>query len=471
MNDWEYPQEFAKIGNGGTKMSEKNSKENQEIDAFAKALLHKKTEMALYKDQEQNEETKKPMTKPERQYAEKTMSSALDLLRKERGQLTIEEEEEQYRRQNEEQEQHIQEVEDFTTDSIHQEPNLDQNDMLASIYSSIEIPKKEEKKKASFKKPKKVKEGKKSKEKKDDKKAEKQKEDPKTDTIKNPEEEKPKKEKKKKEPKEPNFFTIYKKWIIIGVLVFAALLGAYTYKVTIYDPNNVASEEQNNTYAKLVEYADEWDMLSEAEKMEIIDLEDAYNNLLPKQKDRINNYFKEQTKETFTAQLKALKALKTTQEDETSPEYQNLVGYVSNWSTKPDEEKAQIIQYKDAYNSLSTSLRQKIDQICIEQAGVTFNTLVAQEEESQAQANAQAQEEAQKAQEAQQEAQQQRNQIQAQIDSLQAQLNDAIVYKADLEAQQASGEDVSAMIATNDQTIAYLNEQIAQLQYQMASIQ
>lgn len=456
-------------------MSEKNSKENQEIDAFAKALLHKKTEMALYKDQEQKEEEKRPMTKPERQYAEKTMSSALDLLRKERGQLTIEEEEEQYRQQNEEQVQHIQEVEDFTTDSIHQEPNLDQNDMLASIYSSIETPKKEEKKKTTFKKPRKVKEARKSKEKKEDKKAVKQKEETKNDTVvKKVEEEKPKKEKKKKEPKEPNFFTIYKKWIIIGVLVFAALLGAYAYKVTVYDPNNVASEEQNNTYAKLVEYADEWDMLSEAEKMEIIDLEDAYNNLLPKQKDQINDYFKEQTKETFTAQLEALKALKTTQEDETRPEYQNLVGYVSNWSTKPDEEKAQIIQYKDTYNSLSTALKQKIDQICMEQAGATFNTLVAQEEESQAQANAQAQEEAQKAQEAQQAqqaAQEQRDQIQAQIDSLQAQLNDAVVYKADLEAQQAGGEDVSAMIATNDQTIAYLNEQIAQLQYQMASIQ
>lgn len=198
MNDWEYPQEFAKIGYGGTKMSEKNSKENQEIDAFAKALLHKKIEMALYKDQEQKEEEKRPMTKPERQYAEKTMSSALDLLRKERGQLTIEEEEEQYRQQNEEQVQHIQEVEDFTTDSIHQEPNLDQNDMLASIYSSIETPKKEEKKKTTFKKPRKVKEARKSKEKKEDKKAVKQKEETKNDTVvKKVEEEKPKKEKKK----------------------------------------------------------------------------------------------------------------------------------------------------------------------------------------------------------------------------------------------------------------------------------
>ncbi|MEY8258397.1 hypothetical protein AAK706_11775, partial [Erysipelotrichaceae bacterium 66-17] len=55
-------------------------------------------------------------------------------------------------------------------------------------------------------------------------------------------------------------------------------------------------------------------------------------------------------------------------------------------------------------------------------------------------------------------------QIQAQIDQLQSQLNDAVTYKSDLEAQQAAGEDVSAMITTNDQTILYLNQQIAALQ-------
>ena len=62
------------------------SKNDKNIDAYSKALLDKKTEY--------NDELKKPkvvhqMSEAERRQAEKTMSSALDMLRKERGQKTI----------------------------------------------------------------------------------------------------------------------------------------------------------------------------------------------------------------------------------------------------------------------------------------------------------------------------------------------------------------------------------------------
>lgn len=57
------------------------SKNDKNIDAYSKALLDKKTEY--------NDELKKPkvvhqMSEAERRQAEKTMSSALDMLRKER---------------------------------------------------------------------------------------------------------------------------------------------------------------------------------------------------------------------------------------------------------------------------------------------------------------------------------------------------------------------------------------------------
>ena len=69
------------------------SKNDKNIDAYSKALLDKKTEY--------NDELKKPkevhqMSEAERRQAEKTMSSALDMLRKERGQKTIAEEEQFY---------------------------------------------------------------------------------------------------------------------------------------------------------------------------------------------------------------------------------------------------------------------------------------------------------------------------------------------------------------------------------------
>ena len=88
------------------------SKNDKNIDAYSKALLDKKTEY--------NEELKKPkevhqMTEAERRLAEKTMSSALDMLRKERGQKTIAEEERLYE-ENKADLQHMDD--DFTTSSI-----------------------------------------------------------------------------------------------------------------------------------------------------------------------------------------------------------------------------------------------------------------------------------------------------------------------------------------------------------------
>ena len=90
----------------------------------------------------------------------------------------------------------------------------------------------------------------------------------------------------KPETGEPSFFRKNLKWFLAGIAVFALLLGAYTYKVVVYDPANITTEAQEQTYQKLVEYADEWDMLSDAEKMELIDYEPAYNELLEKQKTR-----------------------------------------------------------------------------------------------------------------------------------------------------------------------------------------
>lgn len=53
--------------------------------------------------------------------------------------------------------------------------------------------------------------------------------------------------------------------IIACVVVVLGLMGAYAYKIYIYDPQNVATEAQLASYDKLVAYADEWDMMSDAE--------------------------------------------------------------------------------------------------------------------------------------------------------------------------------------------------------------
>ena len=107
------------------------SKNDKNIDAYSKALLDKKTEY--------NEELKKPkevhqMTEAERRLAEKTMSSALDMLRKERGQKTIAEEERLYE-ENKVDSQHMED--DFTTSSIENEQSSDALDLVHTMLQDM----------------------------------------------------------------------------------------------------------------------------------------------------------------------------------------------------------------------------------------------------------------------------------------------------------------------------------------------
>ena len=62
--------------------TDQNSVSKEEIDDFAQALLDRKTEMALFKDMPKEEKTQDVS---QRKQAERQLSSALDMLRKERG--------------------------------------------------------------------------------------------------------------------------------------------------------------------------------------------------------------------------------------------------------------------------------------------------------------------------------------------------------------------------------------------------
>lgn len=442
------------------------NKNNQEqIDDFAKALLHKKTEMALYPEEKNENKNSSPLSSTQKRQAEKTLSSALDLLRQERGQLPIEEEEKQYANETDFDEE--KDIDEFTSSSIRKDP-LQNNEALNSIYTSLEHHEqknKEESKKPTHLKPVKKKKEKTKKEKKERNKALDQ--PIRSRTKKNKEEQKKAEEKgapkKAKQPPEwIKNLKPYRKQIFAFLIVFVLLLGGYTYKVAVYDPNNITNAQQEATYKKLVEYADEWDMLSEAEKMEIIELESSYDEMLEKQKKKINEYFIEQTTQPFTSQLASMKELKTQQEDETKPEYQELVAYISNWSTKDDADKANIVNYRDRYNALSDALKQKIDQIAIEQSQQSFATLLATQDAANQEAANQA---AQAAKE------ERKANLEAQIESLTSQLNDAQAYNASLLADQAAGEDVQAAIDTNSQTISYLQQQIEAYQNELNTIQ
>lgn len=74
------------------------------------------------------------MTEAERRLAEKTMSSALDMLRKERGQKTIAEEERLYE-ENKADLQHMDD--DFTTSSIENEQSNDALDLVHTMLQDM----------------------------------------------------------------------------------------------------------------------------------------------------------------------------------------------------------------------------------------------------------------------------------------------------------------------------------------------
>ncbi len=416
--------------------TDQNSVSKEEIDDFAQALLDRKTEMALFKDMPKEEKTQDVS---QRKQAERQLSSALDMLRKERGQLPIEEEERRYTFQQSLDDSNFEEEEDFTTYSLGKDDLM--NASLKNVHDALDGDVEVENKPI-------------------------QEESTKEEAVKEP-----KKKKEKLKKVDPN----RKKKIIAiiaCVVVVLGLMGAYAYKIYIYDPQNVATEAQLASYEKLVAYADEWDMMSDAEKSEILDLKEDYDSLLDKQKTEINSYFKEQTGQTFNALYKELKALNDEQEDEQNPDYQEIVAYLTNWSSKTDDEKMNVVNLKTKYDGLTSSLQKKIDDLSREQTQKSFGALYTEYQQLQ-------QQQQQEAEAAQQAANnEQIAYYQSLIDQYNASLQEYTAYAStlqqDLEYAQSTGQDtteIQSQIDTNNQlisqaqsTIAYYQQLINELQ-------
>lgn len=426
------------------------SKNDKNIDAYSKALLDKKTEY--------NEELKKPkevhqMTEAERRLAEKTMSSALDMLRKERGQKTIAEEERLYE-ENKVDSQHMED--DFTTSSIENEQSSDALDLVHTMLQDMSNDD-DELLPSQVKKLKEKQEKKEKKEKKEKPKKEKEKEP---------------KEKKSKKKKPMSKVTK----IILGcILLGVAALGVYSYKVLVYDPQNIVSPAQQKTYDKLVSYADEYgdNMMSDAEKLELIDLNSGYKKLLDKQKISINEYFKEQTGKSYTSLLKEIKELQQTKEEVKLPAYQQIVDLLNGWDAKSDEEKMAVADMQSVYSSLSKSLKKEVDSLSKSKTGKDFIDLCKEQAElkTAAQEKAQQEEEKKKADNASK-----IQEYQASLNSLQQDYNTYAQYAQSLESDLANASDedrsqIQSQIDTNNQMLYSLQQQIAYYQQQIAALQ
>ena len=424
------------------------SKNDKNIDAYSKALLDKKTEY--------NEELKKPkevhqMSEAERRQAERTMSSALDMLRKERGQKTIAEEEQFYQEHKEA----LKDMDDdFTTSSIEKEQSNEALDLVHAMLQDMSNDGDDEEEEIVVKKEKKPKEKKEKKEQK-----------PK---------EKKSKNKKVKEKKPMNKVT---KIVLCVILLGLAALGGYAYKVLVYDPQNIVSQAQQKTYDKLVSYADEYgdNMMSDAEKLELLDLDKDYKKLLDKQKTSINEYFKEQTGKTYKALLKDMKQLHQDKEEVKLPAYQQIVDLLNGWESKSDEEKMAVADMQSTYSSLSKNLKGEVDTLSKSKTGKDFIDLCKEQAELKAAAEEKArqEEEAKKA-----ENEKKIQEYQTSLNSLQQDYNTYAQYAQSLESDlayaQQNGEDtadIQSQIDTNNQMLSSLQQQISYYQQQISTLQ
>lgn len=430
------------------------SKKDTNIDAYSKALLDKKTE---YNDELKKPKEEKEMSDAERKQAEKTLSSALDMLRRERGQKTIAEEERFYQEHKDD----LKDTdEDFTTSSLEKGQSNEALDLVHAMLQDMSNDEEDEDedvapvaKEERPKKPKKKKEKSEKKEKVEKK-------------------EKKPKEKKSKKPMK----TTTK---IVLAVIFAGLvaLGGYSYKVLIYNPQNIVSESQQKTYDKLVSYADEYgdNMMSDAEKLELLDLDADYKKLLDKQKISINEYFKEQTGKTYKQLLKKMENLKETKEEVKLPGYQKIMDLLNNWDTKSDTEKMAVVDMQSTYSSLSKDLKDEVNTLSTSKTGKEFMDLCKEQEELKTAAEEKAKEEEEKQKE------ENKSKVQEYQNSLASAQNEYNVYSQyaksledDLAYAQQVGEDttdIQAQIITNNQMLASLQQQITYYEQMISALQ
>lgn len=314
------------------------SPDGNEIDDFTQKLLDKKAELVLFPDDDfTSSSLEGTMSEAQRKTAETSMLNALDQLRQERGQSTIEEEERQYAKNHPESVDgsHYENQAGSASSSRHEQ---------ASSFIPVEPNRYETTKREDH--------------------FEKQEKRPR---------------RKKKLYQYPRF------WMIVGLIaLIAALFGGYVWKVTVYDPAHVADDSQTQAYERLVNFADEYPMKSDAQKKEVVNLEGDYNSLPQAKKDEINEYF-QNPKHVGKTFVELLDETRQANLHEQNPELGALLDYARQYTSLDEPGKLDIIHRIDAFNSLNDQGKAEVNQILQDATGKDFMTLY---NEAQAQVNA-----------------------------------------------------------------------------------
>ncbi len=398
-------------------MTQKESKTDpnvNEIDDFTQKLLDKRAELALFPDDDEitSSSLVDTMNEAQRRNAEASMLKALDQFRKERGQETIEEEERKFALR------HPNKVSKTKSSSAghsktahkkHSEPHQPKEQ-----YEEIEPNRYETKNRENHF--------------------------------------------EKTETRPAHAVKFYYKprfWIAVAIVaVIAAIFGAYAWKVTVYDPMHATDVEQNYAYNKLINFADEYPMKSDAQKRDVLNLESDYNSLPEAKKDEINQYFAN-PKHTGKTFVDLLNDMKQTVANEENPTLQELLEYARNWQTANEATRQDIVNRIEAFNTLSDSAKNEVNSVFIPITGKDFTTVYNEFKAAQDQAAQTSQQQADAAAAAQHQANN-KAELQAQLAQLQA---DRETYSEFLASE---GLEPDEILAQYDADIAQIQAQLNQ---------
>lgn len=312
-----------------------------EIDDFAKKLLDRKAELVLFPDDDfTSSSLEGTMSEAQRKTAESSMLNALDQLRRERGQATIEEEERRYEQTHPDQ---------MRSDSTEPDiPSFHSGSSAASKKTAHEDSRKVSEDRYIAVEPNRYETSKRE------------------DHF----------EKQEERPQQKTeFYRRPKFWLIVALIaVIAVLFGTYAWKVTVYDPAHVSDAEQESAYQRLMNFADEYSMKSDAQKRDILNLEADYNSLPEAKKSEINAYFQnpKHTGRTFTD---LLNEMKQSVANEQNPNFTALEDYANQYAGLAEADKMDILNRIGPYNSLDEAQKAQINSILQASTGKDFMTL------------------------------------------------------------------------------------------------
>ncbi len=442
-----------------------NFEEKNEIDEFTQKLLNRKTEMAIWPENEEKQEEKPEMSPEERKAAEATMSDALDQLRKQRGQVPIDQEEEDYAWDHIHFQDRFDGGDDFTTQSLFlHEKNEQPISENTGKYENSSKNRKEDYMEESEKRPV----------------SKKNLLSDAASRLSAKESRVPEKKKRKKKRKLRKQAVVL---ICVIVVLILVLFAGYYYKTAVYDPANTVTEAQQAAYDKLLAYAEEYSMSSDAEKLELLQMENDYNSLSDKQKEELNKRFVANTGMNYNDLLADLKTKDGTVNTEDDPVYVELMDYINSYGSLDDDQKMLLAEYQSNYDSLSTALKAKADDAMRAQTGKSFNealddvlngTVPQNSDQSADQTNDTASADQAQSSDSQQPASDQNAPVQdvqssnaAQAAEYQQMIDQTVALRDDYLASLA--ED--GLSADGDEVVAEYDQQIAYWQGLLASVQ